>query len=64
MNYGVVLDSNYTQFSDDEKLNYGLKIVLSRLQTELNRLGIKNQKILHLRVLKVFTKINYHHIPI
>ena len=35
-----LLDANYAKFSDDEKLNYGLKIALSRLQTELNRLGI------------------------
>ena len=37
MNYGNVLDQNFSQFSDDEKLNYGLKIALSRLQTELKR---------------------------
>ena len=44
MNYGSVLDANYAQFSDDEKLNYGLKIALSRLQTELNRAWYQEPK--------------------
>ena len=44
MNYGSVLDTNYSQFSDDEKLNYGLKIALSRLQTELKRAWYQEPK--------------------
>ena len=44
MNYGQVLNQNYSQFSDDEKLNYGLKIALSRLQTELNRAWYQEPK--------------------
>lgn len=44
MSHGIVLDTNYTSFSDDEKLNYGLKIALSRLQTELNRAWYQEPK--------------------
>ena len=44
MNYGSILDTNFSQFSDDEKLNYGLKIALSRLQTELNRAWYQEPK--------------------
>lgn len=34
LNYGLV-EGNFTTFSDDEKLNYALKIALQRLQTDL-----------------------------
>ena len=37
MNYGIVVSNDFTSFSDDEKLNYSLKLALSRLQTELKR---------------------------
>ena len=59
MDYGIVVSNDFTSFSDDEKLNYGLKIALSRLQTELKEHGIRSLRISRLRGLKLFTKIKY-----
>ena len=44
MNYGIVVSNDFTSFSDDEKLNYSLKLALSRLQTELKRAWYQEPK--------------------
>ena len=33
--YGSLLAGDFSTFSDDERLNYALKVALSRLQTDL-----------------------------
>ena len=44
MDYGIVVNNDFTSFSDDEKLNYSLKLALSRLQTELKRAWYQEPK--------------------